>query len=99
MTAPSTANSRDSGEPVRPVPEEGAQGRNATRTVVKGEVAPRLPHERDESPDSGSGEPTEFMRKAADDLDRGQNDELRGPETQQHYTELTEQSGAGRKPG
>jgi hypothetical protein len=99
MTSPSTANSTDSGETVRPVAEEGAMGRNATRTVVKGEVAPRLPHERDESPDGGSGEPTEFMRKAADDLDRGQADEPRGPEVQRRYTELTEQSGKETKPG
>ena len=98
MTAPSTANSKDAGMPVRPVVEEGAMGPNATRTVVKGEVAPRLPHERDESPDSGSGEPTEFMRKAGEDLSRGQKDELRGPRTQQRYTELTEKSGAHPKP-
>jgi hypothetical protein len=38
------------------------------------------------------------MRKAADDVNRGQSDEPRGPETQRHYTELTEQSGAERKP-
>jgi hypothetical protein len=90
MSASSTANSRDPGGPVGPLADEGATRSNATRPVVKGEVAPRPPHERDESPDSGAGQPSEFMKQAASDLEEGQRDEKRGPETQRHYSELTQ---------
>ena len=92
MTTPSTADSKDAGVPVRPVVEAGAVGPSATHAVVKGEVAPRLPHERDESSDSGTGEPSELMQKAADDVRKGRTDEPRGPETQRHYSDLTEKA-------
>ena len=98
MTTPSTANSTDSGQAVRPVVEKGAVGPGATHSVVKGEMAPRLPHERDESSDSGQGKPTELIKKAADDVDSGRTDEPRGPDTQQHYSDLTGQAGAKTKP-
>lgn len=90
MTSPSPANSKDAGVQVRPVVEPGAIGPGATHAVVKGEVAPRLPHERDESSDSGTGEPTDIMRKAGRDAERGHTDAPRGPATQQRYSELTE---------
>lgn len=35
------------------------------------EPEPRLPHERDESVDSGQGEPSERMRQAMRDLNSG----------------------------
>lgn len=90
MTSPSPANSRDAGVKVHPVVEPGAIGPSSTHAVVKGEVAPRLPHERDESSDSGTGEPTEIMRKAGKDAERGHTDPPRGPATQQRYSDLTE---------
>lgn len=98
MTTPSTADSKDAGEPARPVVERGAVGPAATHAVVEGEVAPRLPHERDESSDSGTGEPSEVMQKAADDVRGGQTDEPRGPGAQQHYSELTEKARGEPKP-
>jgi hypothetical protein len=98
VTTPSTANAKDGGETVRPVVEAGAIDKNATHAVVKGEVAPRLPHERDQSPDSQSGEPSELIKKAADDMTSGQADEPPGPETQQHYSELTEEARATARP-
>jgi hypothetical protein len=98
MTTPSTANSKDASVPVRPFVEPESRGPGATNAVVKGEVGPRLPHERDESSDSGKGVPSEVIQKAADDMERGHVDELRGSHTQQHYSELTEKSHAQVKP-
>jgi hypothetical protein len=89
MTNPSSANSQDPAGPVPPVVERGAVGPGATNPAVKGEPAPRLPHEHDESSDSGTGEPTERMERAADDVRRGRTDDPRGPETQRHYSDLT----------
>jgi hypothetical protein len=97
MTNPSSANSQDSAGPVPPVVERGAVGPSATKPAVKGEPAPRLPHERDESSDSGTGEPTERMEKAADDVRRGRQDEPRGPETQRRYSDLTQEAQQGAK--
>lgn len=90
MTSPSPANSKDAGVKVRPVVDAGALRRSATHAVVKGEVAPRLPHERDESSDSGTGAPTELMHKAHQDAEQGHSDPPRGPATQQRYSDLTE---------
>ena len=98
MTSPSPANSTDAGAKVRPHVEKGATGRSATHAVVDGEVAPRLPHERDESSDSGTREPSQLMHKAADDLKNGQTDVPKGPETQRRYSDLTEQAGTDAKP-
>jgi hypothetical protein len=95
MTSPSTANSKDTGGVVQPVAEHGSVGPSATRSVVKGELAPRLPHERDESSDSGTREPSKRMLQAASDVQRGHTDESRGPETQQHYSDLTEEATRG----
>lgn len=98
MTTPSTADSKDAGQPVRPVAERGAVGPGATHSVVKGEVAPRQPHERDESSDSGTGEPTEVMHKAAEDVHKGHSDRPRGPQTQADYSDLTEKAARPTKP-
>jgi hypothetical protein len=72
--------------------ERGAVGPGGTRTAVKGEVSPRLPHERDESSDSGTREPSEVMHKAAGDMQDGRTDAPRGPETQKRYSELTQKT-------
>ncbi len=90
MTSPSPAHTDDASVDARPVVEKGATGPGATHAVVDGEVAPRLPHERDESSDSGTGAPTERMRRAAQDVNDGHADVPRGPATQEHYSELTE---------
>lgn len=89
MTTPSTADPSDADAPVNPVTERGAFGSGGTHSVVKGEPSPRLPHERDESSDSGTSAPTEVMKKAAADMQRGGVDEPRAPHTQQHYSDLT----------
>lgn len=50
-----------------PVPGSPAD-RGTTRTVVDDTQALRLPHERDESSDSGTRAPSEFMRQAGREL-------------------------------
>ncbi|MCE9657231.1 MAG: hypothetical protein K8R60_01635 [Burkholderiales bacterium] len=49
-----------------------------TKTAIEGEAVPRLPHERDESSDSGTSPPREIMRKAKRDIDAGRVDTDRG---------------------
>jgi hypothetical protein len=72
--------------------EEGAVGPGSTHTVVEGGTPLRLPHERDESSDSGTGEPSEEMLLAAANAMDGHADAPRGPTTQQRYSDLTEQA-------
>jgi hypothetical protein len=87
--------------PRDPKVEQGAVGPSATHMVVEGETPMRLPHERDESSDSGTRAPTEEMRLAAADAEAGQSDPPRGPQTQRRYSELTEdaqQEGEGAAP-
>lgn len=72
--------------------EEGAVGPSSTHTVVEGGTPLRLPHERDESSDSGTGEPSEDMLLAAANVKDGHADAPRGPSTQQRYSDLTEQA-------
>ena len=50
-----------------------------TRTAIEGEAVPRLPHEHDESSDSGGGPPREIIRQAKRDIDAGKVDTDRGP--------------------
>jgi hypothetical protein len=97
MTAPSPSNSKDAAGAVPPVVEPGAHRPGSTRATVKGETAPRLPHERDESADSGTREPDEIMEKAADDMNKGAVDRVRGPATQKHYSNLASKSAADAK--
>jgi hypothetical protein len=60
-----------------PADTNGAPGarrrRDRARTLpnVDGRSAPRLPHERDESSDSGTGAPSELMRRAGEDVAAG----------------------------
>ena len=51
-------------------------------------VAPRLPHEHDESADAQSGKPSEIIRQAARDLKRGLRDTDRGPQMVKVYKKL-----------
>lgn len=51
----------------------------SAKRPARSDAAPRLPHERDESHDSGSSGPREDMQQAYEDLDRGLVDtDLRG---------------------
>ncbi|HLL19491.1 MAG TPA: hypothetical protein VK439_11980 [Rubrivivax sp.] len=98
MTTPSTSDSKDAGSTVRPVAEKGAVGPSSTHAVVKGELSPRLPHERDQSSDSGTVKPNDRMKKAAEEAQDGHTDVPRGPATQAEYSELTEEAAEPHKP-
>lgn len=56
-----------------------------TRTTIHGDVAPRLPHENDESSDSQIGAASDVIKQAHDDLRRGLMDTDRGPAMDEVY--------------
>lgn len=70
-----------------------------TRSAIEGDAVPRLPHERDESSDSGQGPPREVIRQAKRDTDAGRVDTARGPEADAAYQKQKEAPGRhNRKP-
>ena len=86
MKTPSTADSREpSGPSVGPATDPAPGRRGSTHASVKGESAPRLPHERDESSDSGSAEPNPVLREAAKDAASGRPSTDRGEVTDELY--------------
>jgi hypothetical protein len=90
MTTPTTSQHiPDPHDLPRAEGEEGAVGPGSTHTVVEGETPLRLPHEHDESSDSGTREPSEEMLLAAANARDGHADAPRGPSTQQRYSDLT----------
>jgi hypothetical protein len=86
MKTPSTADSREpSGPPVDPATDPALARRSATHANVKGETAPRLPHEHDESSDSGTSAPNPVLREAAKDAESGRPSTDRGEVTDALY--------------
>jgi hypothetical protein len=75
---------------------DDAQARRSGQTTTRkdGDVAPRLPHERDESTDSQVGGPREVMEQAHRDVDRGLVDTDRGPVLDDAYQKVSN----GRRP-
>ncbi len=67
--------------PATPPPPDSGK----TRAAIEGEAVPRLPHERDESSDSGRSPPREIIRKAKQDVDAGRVDTDRGPPADAAY--------------
>lgn len=63
-------------------------GRAKTHPNVDGRPAPRQPHERDESSDSGTGEPSEVMRRAHDDVTSGKRPTDKGEGTDAAYEKM-----------
>jgi hypothetical protein len=56
-----------------------------THADVRGESAPRMPHERDESSDSGTGAPSDVGRRAHDDVESGKSGTDKGEATDAVY--------------
>ena len=69
MKTPSTANIPTEGPQTSHTPADRPEGRSQTKASVKGESSPRLPHERDESSDSGARASDELMKTAHDDAE------------------------------
>jgi hypothetical protein len=86
MKTPSTADSRDPSRlPVDSTDDAKRPRRGRTDANVEGRTAPRLPHERDESSDSGTAPPDPLMRQAADDVASGKRATDRGEATDALY--------------
>ena len=93
MRNPSTGNAAPPAKPggdantpdPRPPGDGGGDPRATTRASVDGESAPRAPHERDESSDSGTGAPSELMQQAHDDVVAGKTGTDKGEATDAVY--------------
>jgi hypothetical protein len=86
LKAPSTGNdSPPGGAQTRRDGSGQGESRTETRATVDGGRAPREPHERDESSDSGTGGPNEVMRRAHDDVVSGKTGTDKGEVTEQVY--------------
>lgn len=86
MRTPSTGNLSPPDSAEEPAhADEPRQARGKTLPNVAGRPAPRLPHERDESSDSGVGAPTEVMKRAHDDAVSGKSSTDKGEATDAVY--------------
>ena len=72
MRTPSTGNASPPAAEQPGETDKPRRSRGKTSPNVAGRPAPRLPHERDESSDSGGvGAPSDLMRRAHDDAASG----------------------------
>ena len=86
MRTPSTGNFAPTDSAEEPVEHDKPQrGRGKTLPNVAGRPAPRMPHERDESSDSGVAAPSEVMRRAHDDAVGGKGATDKGEATDAVY--------------
>ena len=67
------------------MPDQPNKDASQTTVAQDGEKSPRLPHEHDESSDSGTSAPREVMRQAKKDLDSGKQPTDRGEATDAAY--------------
>ena len=88
MKTPSTGNFRPDRQESATTPADHPAGRSQTKTSVKGEPSPRLPHERDESSDSGTRRPDGLTKKAHDDAESDRVATDRSEETNATYEGL-----------
>ena len=86
MRTPSTGNFSPPESARKPSEaDEPREARSKTLPDVAGRPAPRLPHERDESSDSGVGAPSDVMRRAHDDVAAGKTGTDKGEATDAVY--------------
>ena len=84
-TAPSRIPAMSTSKPPSPTGE--------THSATEGERSPRLPHERDESSDSGQSEPRDVIRQAHDDIESGKRETDRGEVTDEVYRKTLKDPG------
>ncbi len=84
MPNTSTGGPRGPGDQLPAAEREATRGSD-THPNMDGQAAPRLPHERDESSDSGTRPPDERIRQAADDVQSGKVSTDRGEVTNELY--------------
>ena len=75
------------GKDASPKPAAGASDSGATHANVSGEASPRLPHEHDESSDSGTRPPDPHIEQAAKDAQSGKQQTDKGETTDAVYGE------------
>ena len=98
MATPSTGNAAPPGSAPEPTDTSAPErGRGKTAANVAGQAAPRLPHERDESADSGVGAPSELMRRAHDDAASGKVGTDKGEATDAVYRRTLRDRTPGRE--
>ena len=86
MRTPSTGNFSPPDSAQEPADaNKPDEARGKTLPNVAGRPAPRLPHERDESSDSGVGAPSNVMRRAHDDAVSGKRSTDKGEATDAVY--------------
>jgi hypothetical protein len=86
VRSPSTGNSAPPAHsPDAATTDTPQHARGQTAPNVAGRPAPRLPHERDESSDSGVGAPSDVMRQAHDDATSGKTGTDKGEATDAVY--------------
>jgi len=73
----------DGHEPAKTDPSRAARGKRSSTLASR--PAPRLPHERDESSDSGAGAPSELARRAHADAVSGKTATDKGEATDAVY--------------
>jgi hypothetical protein len=95
MKHPSTGNAGPAGSnDPRDSAGDHPAGNGNTRTSVDGEKSPRLPNERDESPDTGNKAPSKQMHIARKDAESSKVPTDKSTETNDAYSRLR-----GRTPG
>jgi len=98
VRTPSTGNSAPTDSAEEPVETDKPQrGRGKTLPNVAGRPAPRMPHERDESSDSGVGAPSDVMRRAHDDAVGGKAGTDKGEATDAVYRRTLRDRTPGRE--
>jgi len=86
VRTPSTGNAAPPAPSPTPTATDAARPtRRGTTANVAGRPAPRVPHERDESTDSGIGAPSDVMRRAHDDVASGKTGTDKGEATDAVY--------------
>ena len=87
MRSPSTGEAARNSGSVRDDAgvDRARDARADTRPEADGESAPRLPHERDESSDSGAGAPSDVIRRAHDDVASGKSPTDKSETTDEVY--------------
>jgi len=96
VRTPSTGNFSPPGSGREPADtDEPRDGRGKTLPDVAGRPAPRMPHERDESSDSGAAAPSEVMERAHDDAVSGKTGTDKGEATDAVYRRTLRDSTPG----
>jgi hypothetical protein len=94
---PKDEDERPAGGKARRRGDHPADQSGKTLPEVEGQSAPRMPHERDESSDSGTGAPSEVVRRGHDDIASGKTGTDKGEATDAVYRRSLRDSTPGKE--